>query len=418
MIFFAVNLHAASISWDGKNTTKYIVEGGRYESSSGSMTLSPSGGSWGITLRVESGFNPAEFLIRVYGASDVYTLYYSSFPGGEGTFSTIPDNSGTLSFDVEIETPSSISCNSSCNYEVYLWKGETIKASGSGEIKIGNGNVSGNYDVCGLNTTNTYTLSFPGGASSYGSHSWTISNSGWKINGNNTPYTYTGTANSITVTTPSYAANASLIVSGDYMCSNFSKGIYASSSVPGNPSNSLSASRIGLTCYYTVTVPAVSTATSYRWSQSSSFSCYNTTLSNTTSGICGTDFLAGETMSIYVKALNGCGQSTGYGYKSITFPVPSGECTVRESNMQENGFIEISDVIVVYENNNFIILSSSDKFDDEVSVLLYDGSGKLIVNYPLIHETLKIPCADLAQGMYLIKIMNNQSAIVKKIIKN
>lgn len=76
VFFIFPKLHAASITWDGKGTTKYIVEGGRYISTGGSMTLTPSGGSWGITIRVDSGFNPAEFLIRVNGGSSVYTLYY------------------------------------------------------------------------------------------------------------------------------------------------------------------------------------------------------------------------------------------------------------------------------------------------------------------------------------------------------
>lgn len=340
------------------------------------------------------------------------------YPGEDGTYSgTIPDNSGTLSFDIEIEVPASISCNSSCNYEVYLLKGSTIKASGVGEIKIGNGSVSGNFDVCGLSTTNTYTLSFPGGASSYGSHSWTISNSGWKINGNNTPYTYTGTASSVTITTPTAASNASLTVSGDYMCANFSKTIYAASAVPGNPSNSITSTRIGLTCYYTVSVPAVSTATSYKWSQNSSFSCSTITTSNSTSSICGEDLLSGETMPVYVKALNGCGQSTGYGYKSITFPVPSGDCIVRESNLDGIETVELSDAIIYFDNNNLVIMIAGYHLENVLTAYLYDSNGKLITQFNLTDEEMEFYCDNLMMGMYLVKIQGDQLNIVKKILK-
>jgi hypothetical protein len=287
--------------------------------------------------------------------------------------------------------------------------------------------ATGNFEVCGLNTQNTYTLSqndnqgtIPAG----GYHYWDITVSGWEINGYSTPYDLYTNATSITITTPSSVGSATLSVSGDNMCGTFSQTIICESSVPGNPSNNITYHRVGsYTCYYTVSVPAVSGATSYEWADNSGFSNSVITSTNSTEDAGEGDMIQGNSENIYVRAYDGCGHSTGYGYKYITFPklqncilMPSS----RKAEPEDILVIPQSETISFYTDNpsgNPGIIFPVDGL--QAAIQVYSIEGKLIKNEVIDQQNYLLNISGLPKGIYILRasqdniIINHKFVVVK-----
>lgn len=386
LIFNTINAQF-TIDWDGKNTTKNVLKGSWYISDDGNFSIG-SAGNYFLEF-TSTGFTPSDVQFYVDGIiREPNELFFMS--------------SGSHSFDIEI-TVAEVSCGQTCNYTI---KVKNIlgseKATGSGTLLVVNETISGNFNVCGLNSASDYTLNWAGyNLYSNGDHTWSLSSSGWTMDGDNTlpisSITYPPD-NTVSITTPASAGSTTLTVSGDHLCANIVKTINAVATAPTTPSNSLTNSRIGSTCYYKVTVPAVATATSYLWSTNAAFTCTSTTSSNSISySICGTDLLEGTTVHVYVKALNACDTSISYGHKNISFPTISAclEKTIENERNPEK-------FVIYYENNSWLLQNLT-----ETTLLhytVYDINGKFVSSASVNSNSSKLINEMHVSGIYLVNI--------------
>lgn len=85
------------------------------------------------------------------------------------------------------------------------------------------------------------------------------------------------------------------------------------------------------------------------------------------------------------------------------------------------GIEEIDINLTLYPNPaaDFVVLSVRDSNIQNMTYLLYDMQGKLIENKKLNSNQTSLSMADLANDIYFIKVLENDSELkVFKIIKN
>ena len=199
--------------------------------------------------------------------------------------------------------------------------------------------------------------------------------------------------------------------------------VTVSSGVPANPSNNITCSRIGFTCYYKVTVPAVSGATSYEWADNSGFSNSVMTSTNTTEDAGEGDMIQGNSENIYVRAYDGCGHSTGYGYKHVTFPAIQNCTLIKSSRLAEPEDISVipqPETISFYTDNgsgNPGIIFPVDGL--QATIQVYSIEGKLIKNEVIDQQNYLLDISGLTHGIYILRatqgniIINHKFVVVK-----
>lgn len=282
----------------------------------------------------------------------------------------------------------------------------TSKLVGTASVLIADEAIFSTTDMCGYNTVQNVALSTQG----YGtpvqpnpSHTWTISQTGWQINGNATPYTLTATGNNVNITTPGVDASATLNVSGDNICNPIVQPLYCHAIAPPTPTAStITPHRIGSSCDYSVSVGAVARATYYIWDVTSSFSHPFTTPTNS-----GYGFFEQNTSSpIYVKAANGCAISS-YAYKNVTFLKLGGVCQeILTDNLKNPLPVEI-----LYDK---IIVNLPESLSER-SVQLISIDGKIIVAQKINGNRIAIPLPGQLRGLYILRFATTSGINSQKI---
>ena len=408
MLFFSKFIIAGQIHFEpGQSTTTARVKGSSFTSSSGYLS-SFAAANYTVYLSSSGDFSVSDFYILINGIR-----YYDGY--GVWLMNTFYD------LVVHYKTPQNVSCGATSTFTIILENVAGQQSTANGYILIVNGNVSGTTDICGFNTTVPFLLSFKGDLSGNGVRTWNINKSGWKINGQNPPIQTSSF--DVTITSPNQAGSATLTISGDYLCSNIVKSLYCNPTVPPAPTT-LSKRQLGSTCYYSLTTTLISAATSYEWSCHSNYQNSEITTSNTTHSL-GTDCpdLLEDTYShVYVRARNGCGNSSTY-HQYIYFP-PLENCYVKSSKI--NGQPEedsepynsqkASDVSLKIAANGLYELILRSEYQN-LSIAVYNGNGCLIKIIKPILNTADIDLRSLSSGLYFIKITSNELNRTIKILK-
>jgi hypothetical protein len=277
--------------------------------------------------------------------------------------------------------------------------------------------LSGPSDVC-INGSYTYTTSINGASPT--SYSWTYP-SGFNPNGSTT-------SSSINFTIGSSAVSGNVCVTANGTgCSTIPspcEAVTVHTAVPGTPTNNITAHRIGsYSCYYSVSVPSVSGATTYEWADNSSFSNSVITTTNSTKDAGEGDMIEGTAENIYVRTHNGCGYCTGHGYKYVTFPALQNCTLIKSSRLAEqenNSDMPQLETISFYTDNasgnpgiNFPVA------DLQAAIQVYSIEGKLIKNEVIDQQNYLLDISNLPQGIYILRasqgniIINHKFAVVK-----
>jgi hypothetical protein len=361
-------------------------------------------------MNISSGGNYelTPFAVKITILGNEYDYTYGNhqsirFPGGD-----IPM---TINFTV----PTITGCGAIGNFSITI-----DQATGSGQVMCINPYFSGNTDICGFNTNSTYTLTTVGNLPNNGTRTWNINQSGWLINGQTPPVNIT--AFSATITTPNNASNATLSISGDYLCSTLNISIHCNSTAPSTPTI-LNKYRLGNSCYYYLTTNSFSNATTYEWSCVSSFQYPEITTTNSTTGVgvnCP-DLEQNTYVPIYVRARNGCNPSN-YLYKYTFFPAIS-NCqygpihdSTFNSSLITTPSIDNSSLIIKTISGGTFELDINFNFS-EVKIEVYSSNGKLLQTLNPFSNTVSINLTNNPDGIYFIKLISDDCCITKKLVK-
>ncbi|MDP1745030.1 MAG: T9SS type A sorting domain-containing protein [Bacteroidota bacterium] len=146
-------------------------------------------------------------------------------------------------------------------------------------------------------------------------------------------------------------------------------------------------------------------------------------------GLCGfADLFAQQNTDASGGNAYGTGGSASFSIGQVDYITASDSSGNTTQGLQQSyeiliikGIEEIDINLTLYPNPaaDFVVLSVWDSNIQNMTYLLYDMQGKLIENKKLNSNQTSISMADLANDIYFIKVLDNDSELkVFKIIKN
>lgn len=66
---------------------------------------------------------------------------------------------------------------------------------------------------------------------------------------------------------------------------------------------------------------------------------------------------------------------------------------------------------------NFLNVYVSQKVDENAGILIYDNTGRQVLNYRLYENKTTVNVGVLSSGLYIIKLSNGKEIITKKFLK-
>ncbi|MFM7015359.1 MAG: T9SS type A sorting domain-containing protein [Bacteroidota bacterium] len=258
------------------------------------------------------------------------------------------------------------------------------------------------YNVCGK--TLTYTIPAVANADNY---TWRASNPNVLING--APGPFTDTVLTVTITWPvTLTSNTTLFVKANNACGSSIEKTFVAIVLPANI-NSISGSNLnvfGQTTNYSIGSSVG--ATTYTWTTNVNGAQINgiqgmnyTTTDTSISVTWPTQFTNGI---LYVQASNDCGSSPVYTINLLG--------TVGLNELK-------SSAIIVYPNptNENSVITIQAELNGKTNLQLMDLSGKLAINTVIEFKNNEaaLNLEGLTKGTYLIKLINDEKSITKKI---
>jgi len=244
------------------------------------------------------------------------------------------------------------------------------------------------------------------------SYDWTVTNP-LTINGT---HSATTTGNSVGVYASVLSGTSTITVKANTLCgisSNIATGLIEVG-IPVTP-GTLGFRRAGTTCYYQAFISSVPGADSYDWSEDN----VNWDLGwGTSYGL----FDPNSTVTIYVRARNGCGVSPTKS-KTQTMGNRPPNCTmkpVQNSTDSIQSVSAVSDNISIYPNpaesevtvcvsgvSSTSLTSEDDVYINSVTIIDSYGKTRKIQQYGTGLKSVTINIADLPNGFYYIRVNNN-----------
>lgn len=253
------------------------------------------------------------------------------------------------------------------------------------------------------------------------SYDWTVTNP-LTINGT---HSATTTGNSVGVHAAVLTGTSTITVKANTLCG-ISSNIATGTVEVGKPvtPGTLGFRRAGGTCYYQAFISSVPGADSYDWSKDN----VNWDLDwGTSYGL----FDPNSTVTVYVRAKNGCGVSPTKS-KTQTMGNTPPNCTmkpVQNSTDSTQSVSVISDNISIYPNpaesevtvcvsgvSSTSSTSDEDVFINSVAIIDSYGNTRKIKQYGTGLKSVTINIADLPNGFYYIRVNNNSNGKSYKFI--
>jgi hypothetical protein len=263
------------------------------------------------------------------------------------------------------------------------------------------------------NTNETYTASTTVSGVGTNSYVWsTTTGTPSFLSGSSTTNT------DATTTTGSGTGTISVTVSGSCPSGSASNvgnlSVTSDAAVPSSPSGALSMRQTGNSCQFDAYISAVTGATGYLWSLSSSMSPL---IATTTSPNTNPDglFDYSTNYDIYVEATNGCGPSSSPTHWNHTTPGKPAGC--QAVMQQSDGFGKLSDGYKVYPNpaNNKVTIENivNDENSGVLNINVYDMVGHKVSNWNLRanEKSVSEDISLLPVGLYLYTISSGNDIV-------
>ena len=276
---------------------------------------------------------------------------------------------------------------------------------------------------CSYSSQSFYTFSYRNAVS----YTWTTSG-GLTINGNLSPFTTTDTLVTISGTT-SKAGNVTIVA--NLSCGGFtlpSSSLYFSGQpnftptykvfCPSNPNNTDSTTApyiaAGPLTVYFYSAPSNLRISGYRWYIDGSTSYLQTSTNNLPYPTTGT-----HTVSVSINTQ--CGWTPQTLWQQVTLCGSSPTMTTyieTTASLKSKGRLSKNEKYLIYPNPVNSSLQIEDKKGDPLGLIkFYDSQGKLIKQIQTGSSYISMPLYNLADGLYILKIVNkNLIPFTKKII--